>query len=132
MEIIGRIIKILDIRSGISKTKGTEWMSQTYILETQESRPRLVAFEVYGEDKIKSMNIQVGEDLKVYIEIDAREYNYRWYNQVRAWRVDRTTENNGQTSVPVGFTSTTQSNPFAGTIDPLPFEDTNEQLDLPF
>lgn len=116
MEIYGRIIKILDVKSGVSRTKGTTWMSQTYILETQESRPRLVAFEVFGEDKIKTMNIQTGEDLKVYIEIDAREYNDRWYNQVRAWRVERATESIGQTS----------------TIDPLPFDDSNEQLDLPF
>ena len=57
MEIKGIIIKSLDMQSGVSKAKGTPWMSQTYIIETPESYPRKVAFEVFGEDKIKSMNI---------------------------------------------------------------------------
>lgn len=46
-------------------------------------------FEVVCEDKIKSMNIQLGEELTVFFEIDAREYNGRWFNMVKAWKVER-------------------------------------------
>jgi hypothetical protein len=46
-------------------------------------------FNVFGEDKLKEFNIQVGDELTVSFDIDAREYNGRWYNDIRAWRVTR-------------------------------------------
>ena len=46
-------------------------------------------FTVFGADRIAAMNIQSGEELRVSFDIDAREFNGRWYNDVRAWRVDR-------------------------------------------
>ena len=46
-------------------------------------------FEVFGEDRLKQMNIQVGEQMTVSIDVDAREYNGRWFNSLRAWKVDR-------------------------------------------
>ena len=46
-------------------------------------------FSVFGDDRLREMNIQVGEELVVSFDIDAREYNGRWYNDVRAWKVER-------------------------------------------
>ena len=51
--------------------------------------PRRCAFTVFGEDKIKQLNIQNGEDLTIQFDIDAREYNGRWYNDFRAYNVIR-------------------------------------------
>lgn len=133
MEIKGKIIKVSDIQTGVSKTKGTPWMSQTYILETQETRPRKVAFDVFGEDKIKYMNIQPGEDLTVYFDIDARESQGRWYNQLRAWKVERISVANVPTiQVPLGPATYQQPGPSTNNMDPLPFDDPNSQLDFPF
>lgn len=133
MEIKGRIIKIMDIRTGVSKSSGAPWMSQTYIIETQENHPRTVAFEVFGEDRIKQMNIQVGEDLIVTFELDAREYQGRWYNQVRAYRVERAQQIVTPAIEP--FVTGVQeplANPVAN-VDPLPFDNPNDDLeDLPF
>lgn len=89
MEIQGKIIEILEARSGVSQRSGSNWMLQSYVLETLEQYPRRVCFEVFGEDKIKSFAIQKGELLTVSFDIDAREYQGRWYNSVRAWKVDR-------------------------------------------
>lgn len=135
MEIKGIIIKSLDMQSGVSKAKGTPWMSQTYIIETQESYPRKVAFEVFGEDKIKSMNIQPGEALTVSFDIDAREYQGRWYNTRRAWKIERENpENiNGTTSnVSTLSPSITESQMGSFSIDPLPFDNPNDTIDFPF
>jgi hypothetical protein len=44
---------------------------------------------VFGADRIAAMNIQVGEELRVSFDVDAREYQGRWYNTLSAWRVDR-------------------------------------------
>lgn len=89
MEIIGKIITVLEARGGISKTSGNSWKIQEYVLETTEQYPRRMCFNVFGEDKINQFNIQVGDNLKVSFDINAREYQGRWYNDIRAWAVER-------------------------------------------
>lgn len=88
MEITGKIIAVLPERGGISKT-GNEWKMQEYVIETHEQYPRKVCFNVFGSDKIAQFNIQAGEELTVSFDINAREYNGRWFNDIRAWRVER-------------------------------------------
>ncbi len=87
MEIQGKIIAELPERSGTS-ARGNQWRSITYVLETQERYPRKVAFDVVN-DNIGKMNIQVGEVLNVKFDIDAREYNQKWFNSIQAWDVQR-------------------------------------------
>ena len=90
MEITGKIIAVLPERGGVSKT-GNEWKMQEYVLETHEQFPRKMCFNVFGADKIAQFNIQAGEEMTVSFDINAREYNGRWYNDIRAWKVDRNT-----------------------------------------
>ena len=91
MEITGKIIAALEARSGQSRTTGNMWMSQEYVLETAEQYPKRICFNVWGEDKIKLFNIQVGTEYTVSFDINAREYQGRWYNDVRAWKVEPAT-----------------------------------------
>lgn len=86
MEIFGKIICALPIRSGVAKS-GKPWQSATYVLETQDQYPKRMAFDVFGQDNIAKFNIQVGESLTVSFDIDAHEYQGRWFNAVRAWSV---------------------------------------------
>ena len=88
MELTGKIIAVLPERGGVSKA-GNEWKIQAYVLETQEQYPRKMMFNVFGADRISQFNIQLGEVLTVSFDIDSREYNGRWYNDIRAWKVDR-------------------------------------------
>ncbi|MBR5276442.1 MAG: DUF3127 domain-containing protein [Bacteroidaceae bacterium] len=88
MEITGKIIAVLPERGGVSKT-GNEWKMQEYVLETHEQYPRKMCFNVFGADKIAQFNIQAGDEMTVSFDINAREYNGRWYNDIRAWRVER-------------------------------------------
>ena len=88
MEITGKIIAVLEERSGTSKA-GSNWKCGQYVLETMDKYPQRMSFEVFGEDKISSMNIQVDEMLTVSFDVDAREHNGKWYNQIRAWKVER-------------------------------------------
>lgn len=91
MELAGRVIAVLEARSGLAKTTGNPWMIQDYVIETHEQFPRRMVFNVFGEEKIKQLNIQLGEEINVFFDINAREYQGRWYNDIRAWRVDRVT-----------------------------------------
>ena len=90
MEIQGKIIAVLPTRSGTS-ARGTQWSSQTAVIETQEQYPKKLAFDVIN-DKIDQLNIQLGEILTVQFDINAREYNGRWFNSVNAWNVIRQTQ----------------------------------------
>lgn len=117
----------MEERNGVSKTTGNAWKAQQYVIETKEAQPRQVMFEVFGEDKIKAMNIQLGEELTVFFDIDAREYQGRWYNQVKAWKVERTSATNIQVLAGPGY------DPFMNTFMPpvtdLPLDENDK---LPF
>ena len=89
MEIQGKIIAVLPLQSGVSQRTGNKWASQDYVIETHDQYPRKCCFRVFGEDKINNFNIQSGEELSVSFDIDCHEYNGRWFNDIRAWAVNR-------------------------------------------
>lgn len=76
-EVSGKIIAVLDKKSGMSNTTGIKWSAQQYVIETQEQYPKRLCFEVFGEERIASFNIQNGEEMTVSFDIDAREYQGR-------------------------------------------------------
>lgn len=88
MEIEGKIIAILEPREGVS-ARGTQWKSQDFVIETHEQYPKKCCFNVFGAEKIQLFNIQGGEELRVSFDIDAHEYQGRWFNSIRAWKVER-------------------------------------------
>ncbi len=89
MELEGKVIAVLEARGGISKASGNPWKVQEYVIETNEQYPHRMDFSVFGEDKIKEFNIQMGETIKVSFDINCREYNGRWFNDIRAWKVEK-------------------------------------------
>ena len=108
-EISGQIIAVLPTRSGTS-AKGTAWSSQTAVIETREQYPKKVAFDVMGE-KIAQFNLQVGEYVTVSYDIDAHEYQGRWFNAVRAWNVVRANQPQQATQQPLQQQQQAYQNP---------------------
>ena len=121
MELTGRIIAVLETKSGTSSKTGNSWMMQGYVIEVPGQYPRRCAFTVFGEDRIKQLNIQNGEDLTIQFDIDAREYNGRWYNDFRAYNVIR----GQQVPQPVQIGGTTP-------ISDLPFDAPTSDVEDPF
>jgi hypothetical protein len=89
MDLTGRIIAVLPARSGVSQRTGNPWMMQDFVLEVPGQYPRHMVFNIFGEERLKQFNIQMGEDLTVQFDIDAREFNGRWYNDIRAFNIVR-------------------------------------------
>ena len=114
MELTGKIIAVLPANSGVSNRTGNPWMSQEFVIEVPGQYPRKCVFRVFGEDRIKQFNIQQGEDLTIQFDIDAHEYNGRWFNEIRAYNVIR-----GQVQPAAGMQ---QAAPFppAGATAPFP------------
>jgi hypothetical protein len=87
MEMTGIVTAILPERSGVSQ-RG-EWKSQSFVIETQEQYPKHLCFEVFGADRIAQFNINGGETITVQFDIDARQYQDRWFNSIKAWNIIR-------------------------------------------
>ena len=86
MELIGKIVQVLPLQSCTSKA-GNSWQKQEYILETLGTQyPRKVCFNLFG-DNVNKFPLQVGQEVTVSIDVESREFNGRWYTDVRAWNV---------------------------------------------
>ncbi len=127
MEITGKIIAVLDERSGTSARTGTEWRVGSFVIETSEQYPKKMCFEVFGSDRLQAFNIKLGETLTVKFDIDAHEYNGRWYNTIRVYQVDRTVE---ATPSPNASHSAAQFAPQPAPAPAAP--DDNDDSELPF
>jgi hypothetical protein len=85
-EIKGKIIEVLPEKSG--QSENGEWRKQEYVLETDAQYPKKVCFMAWG-DKVNQFNIKKDENVEVSIDVESREYNGRWYTDVKAWKVSR-------------------------------------------
>ncbi len=88
LELEGRIARKLNVQTGTS-ARGT-WSKQEFIFEYQEGNfPTQICMNVWGDDKVKDLEkYQVGDKVKVSLNLSSREYNGRWYTDVRAWRIE--------------------------------------------
>ena len=88
MELEGKIARKLTVQTGTS-ARGA-WSKQEFVLEYQEGNfPTQVFMNVWGDDKVKELDkYQVGDKVKISFTLSSREYNGRWYTDVRAWRIE--------------------------------------------
>ena len=88
MELEGRIARKLNVQTGTS-ARGT-WAKQEFIFEYQEGNfPSQVCMHVWGDDKVRELDkYQVGDKVKVSFNLSSREFNGRWYTDVRVWRME--------------------------------------------
>lgn len=89
MEFSGKIIAVLPAKGGVAKSTGNEWKAQEYVIESHDQYPKKMCFEVFGADKIDQFAIQLGEELNVSFDIDSNQWQDRWFNRIRAWKVER-------------------------------------------
>lgn len=128
MEFTGKIIAILQPKGGVSKSTGNEWKAQEYVIENHDQYPRKMCFEVFGADKIAQFNIQMGEELTVSFDIDARQWQDRWFNSIRAWKVERVAVPGVMGAAPASMESAVPP----VSVPPVDFAATDEKDDLPF
>lgn len=88
LELEGRIVRKLNVQNG-SSARGP-WSKQEFIFEYQEGNfPTQVCMNVWGEDKVRDLaRHNDGDKVRVSFNLSSREYNGRWYTDVRAWRIE--------------------------------------------
>ena len=99
MDIKGKIIQKLDLQSGTSKA-GNAWKKQEYVLETLDSYPKKVKFDFFG-DRADQYPLEVGDIITLSYDIESREYNGRWYNDLQIWRIAAVGETPAAAPAPV-------------------------------
>ena len=87
MNISGKVVQVLPIQTGTSKA-GNPWQKQEFILEQGGQYPRKVCISLFGDNVAKIP--QVGQDVMVSGDIDSREFNGRWYTEIKAWNITQT------------------------------------------
>lgn len=127
MEITGKIIAACPEQSGTSRA-GNAWKKRVYVLETQETYPKKVAFDLFG-DRVDQYPLNVGDSVKVSFDINSREFNGRWYTDISAWKVEPA-DSSAQS------TPNTTQDPFGNIPTPPPsvpdFSGGNSDEELPF
>ncbi|GIV33565.1 MAG: hypothetical protein KatS3mg031_1100 [Chitinophagales bacterium] len=115
MELSGKVIAVLPLQSGNGRNGA--WRKQDFILETNGKYPKKVCISMWG-DRIDQFNIQEGQILTVSVEVESREYNGRWYTDVKAWKIsaDRSEDSPHETG-----TAPAPVNENPDTSDDLPF-----------
>ena len=87
LELVAKLVKKLPVQSGTS-ARGS-WSKQEFVVETQENYPRTICMNVWGADKVEELSrYREGELYKFHINLESREFNQRWYTDVRAWRIE--------------------------------------------
>ena len=129
MELQGKVIAVLPARSGVS-ARG-EWKSQSFVIETHDSFPRKMVFDVFGEERLTCFNIQLGQEVNVSFDIDAHEYNGRWFNNIRAFDVRLVDPNTVSAAPAAQAAPAAPQQPANAPFPPQP-EQSNSDDDLPF
>lgn len=129
MELQGKVIAVLPARSGVS-ARG-EWKIQSFVIETHDSFPRKMVFDVFGEERLTRFNIQLGQEVNVSFDIDAHEYNGRWFNNIRAFDVRLVDPNTVSAAPAAQAAPAAPQQPANAPFPPQP-EQSNSDDDLPF
>lgn len=123
MEITGRIILALPEISGTSKA-GNPWKKREYVLETQETYPKKVHFDFFGE-RADQYPLNVGDNVRLSFDIESREYNGRWFTSIRGWKAE-------SADVAPAATPAQATYQAPGAVPPPPISQQADEDDLPF
>lgn len=124
MNISGKVVQILPLQQGTSKA-GNPWQKQEFVLEQGGQYPRKVCISLFGDNVAKIP--QVGQDVMVSVDIDSREFNGRWYTEIKAWNI---TQTGAQQAAPAPQQVATD--PAAAPAQPQPAPQAGAADDLPF
>jgi|SRR5450755_1564121 hypothetical protein len=85
MQLTAKLVQLLPLQTGTGKNG--QWKKQDIIVETDATYPKKICISIWG-DKIDAGQLQPGNQLKIDFDVESREYNGRWYTDVKAWKIE--------------------------------------------
>ena len=125
MEISGRLVQVLPEQSGDGKNG--RWVKCDFVIETQEKYPKKVCITAWSDMVETVKNMATDTELKVSFDISSREYNSRWYTDVKAWKIEANSGGGSQSAPANSQRETSAATPPLATNERHVSED-----DLPF
>ncbi|MBN2681865.1 MAG: DUF3127 domain-containing protein [Bacteroidales bacterium] len=125
MELTGKVFQILDKEKG--KSARGEWSKHSFVIETKEDFPKKICIMSWN-DKVDVDKLTKGDEVKVSINIESREYQGRWFTDVKAWKLEILEQ--GISSAKNTSAPPTDMGMPQGNFEEIPPEDATD--DLPF
>lgn len=121
----GKIIEILPTESGTSKA-GTPWKKLTFAIDTNEQYNNIIAFEVFGDEKVENFikYNKVGRTVEVEYNISSNKWKDRYFTSASAWKISKA--NDTETAMAQAAEMVDSAFPPAGDLN------TEDPSDLPF
>jgi len=85
MQVIAKLIQINPIQTGVSRNG--EWKKQEIIVETNERFPKKLCIVIWG-DKVHPSQLKPGNLFTIEFDIESREFNGRWYTDIKASKIE--------------------------------------------
>lgn len=85
MEIEGIIFQVLPVVKGQS-ARG-EWQKQEVVIEQPGDYNRKVCLSFWGDRVLDAAKLREGDKVTASVNLESREYNGRWFTEVRVWRI---------------------------------------------
>lgn len=98
--LTGRLLQILPQQSGTGKNG--PWVKQDFVIETPGEYPRKICISAWGDKAQEVSGFNEGDEMEVSVNIESREFNERWYTDVKAWRFQKTAPSNTDMPPPPG------------------------------
>ncbi len=117
LELEGKVFKINPEQTG--QGKNGEWVKQDFVIETEDQYPKKICITGWGDKAGDIKKLRIGDKVKIGINIESREFNEKWYTDVKAWRIEMLDA------------STPQAMPYSAPTDVPPIQDSGSD-DLPF
>lgn len=127
LEITGKVVKVLPEQAGKSARTGNDWKKGSFIIETESNFPKKVCFTAWGDLTSQVNSLQAGQNIKVSFDVESREFNDRWYTDLKAWKIDSA----GNTAGPEK-TGSAQTVKTEGVVEPAAGDSEESSDDLPF
>jgi hypothetical protein len=86
----GKVVRILPQQSG--ESSNGSWKKQEFIIETDGTYPKNICILGFNEMADKVAALANGDEVEVFVNIESREYNSRWYTDIKAWKIDSSKE----------------------------------------
>lgn len=78
----GTITAVLERKSGTSAT-GKDWASQDFVMKEADSNDS-IKFNVFGIENLANYNLKVNDDIEATVVVSSREYQGKFYTDIRA------------------------------------------------
>lgn len=97
MQLKAKLIELLPLQTG--ESKNGPWKKQDIIVETEGEFPKKICISCWGDMADNELLKSNGESFLFSINIESREFNNKWYTDVKAWKIEFEIKNENKKNI---------------------------------